>query len=177
MRLSIFVRRSVISLLGVLALSLGVAYAQTPNVCVSKSANNERSKQGLGSAYSQTQNGVAYPIDLQTTLRLAGAQNLDIRIARSELQKARANQLMAWEKFLPWLSPGAVFERRYGLSFSSGNGAINEADYGYNLPGLLSWDVCLSGMRSLTPFPQDNSSGPQVTLSTLNGKTPRWRPP
>ncbi|MGO8821178.1 MAG: TolC family protein [Desulfomonilaceae bacterium] len=136
MRLSIFVRRSVISLLGVLALSLSVAYAQTPNVCVSKSANNERGRQGLGAAYSQTQNGLAYPIDLQTTLRLAGAQNLDIRIARSELQKARANQLMAWEQFLPWLSTGAVFERRDGLSFSSGNGAINEAHYGYNLPGF-----------------------------------------
>ncbi len=136
MRLSIFVRRSVISLLGVLALSLGVAYAQTPNVCVSKSANNERGKQGLGAAYSQTQNGAAYPIDLQTTLRLAGAQNLDIRIARSELQKARANQLMAWEQFMPWLSTGAVFERRDGMSFSSGNGAINDAHYGYNLPGF-----------------------------------------
>ncbi len=110
MRVSIFVRRSVISLLGVLVLGLGIAYAQT-------------------------QNGMAYPIDLQTTLRLAGAQNLDIRIARSELQRSRANQLMAWEKFLPWLAPGAVFDRRYGMSISSVNGVIEPANYAFNLPG------------------------------------------
>ena len=86
--------------------------------------------------YSQTQNGTAYPIDLQTTLRLAGAQNLDIRIARSELQKARANQLMAWEKFLPWLSSGAVFDQRDGMSLSSVSGVVEKANYGFNLPGL-----------------------------------------
>jgi outer membrane protein TolC len=135
-RLSIFVKRSVISLLGGLALGLGVAYAQTQNVCVSKNANNERGMQGRGAAYSQTQNGTAYPIDLQTTLRLAGAQNLDIRIARSELQKARANQLMAWEKFLPWLSSGAAFDRRDGMSIASLTGVIADAHYGFDLPGL-----------------------------------------
>ncbi|MGC8605646.1 MAG: TolC family protein, partial [Desulfomonilaceae bacterium] len=91
MRFSILARRSVISFFGMLAIGLSVAYAQT-------------------------QNGVAYPIDLQTTLRLAGAQNLDIRIARSELQKARANRLMAWEKFLPYLAPGSVFDQRNGMS-------------------------------------------------------------
>ncbi len=110
MRVSIFVRRSVISLLGVLVLGLGIAYAQT-------------------------QNGMAYPIDLQTTLRLAGAQNLDIRIARSELQRSRANQLMAWEKFLPWLSSGAVFDQRDGMSIASLTGVIEKANYGFNLPG------------------------------------------
>lgn len=91
---------------------------------------------GLSVAYAQTQNGNAYPIDLQTTLRLAGAQNLDIRIARSELQKARANRLMAWEKFLPWLAPGAVFDMRNGMGVSTVSGAIDEGHYAFDLPGL-----------------------------------------
>ncbi|MGC8659097.1 MAG: TolC family protein [Desulfomonilaceae bacterium] len=113
MRHSIFIRRSVCGLLGVLLA-----------ICVS-------------AAYAQTQNSMAYPIDLQTTLRLAGAQNLDIRIARSQLQQSRANQLMAWEKFLPWLAPGAIFDRRDGMSISSVNGFIQDAHYAFNLPGYV----------------------------------------
>ena len=111
MRHSIFIRRSVCGLLGILLA-----------LC-------------LNSANAQTQNGMAYPIDIQTTLRLAGAQNLDIRIARSQLQRSRANQLMAWEKFLPWLAPGAVFDRRDGMSISSVNGLIEDGHYLFNLPG------------------------------------------
>ncbi|MCL5125812.1 MAG: TolC family protein [Deltaproteobacteria bacterium] len=113
MRHSIFIRRSVCGLLGILLA-----------LC-------------LNSANAQTQNGMAYPIDIQTTLRLAGAQNLDIRIARSQLQRSRANQLMAWEKFLPWLTSGAVFDRRDGMSIASLTGQIAEAHYGFNLPGLV----------------------------------------
>ncbi|MGB6064910.1 MAG: TolC family protein [Desulfomonilaceae bacterium] len=109
-RLLVWLGRSVVGLVGVLALF-------------------------LISANAQTQNGMAYPIDLQTTLRLAGAQNLDIRIAQSKLQRSRANQLMAWEKFLPWMAPGAAFERRDGMSISSVNGVIEDANYAFNLPG------------------------------------------
>jgi outer membrane protein TolC len=52
-----------------------------------------------------------YPIDLPTTLQLAGAQNLDVQIARERLEEARANHESAREQFFPWLAPGATYRR------------------------------------------------------------------
>jgi len=53
----------------------------------------------------------AHAIDLPTALRLAGAQNLDIDIARKKLDEARANHLSALEQFLPSASPGFTYRR------------------------------------------------------------------
>jgi len=55
-------------------------------------------------------------IDLATALRLAGAQNLEIQIARQRLEEARARHRMAVQEFLPWLSPGFVYRRHDGLT-------------------------------------------------------------
>ncbi len=52
-----------------------------------------------------------FPIDLLTTLRLAGAQNLDIQIARERLAEARANHGSAVSQFFPTLSPGISYRR------------------------------------------------------------------
>src|SRR5439155_617217 len=52
-----------------------------------------------------------YPIDLLAALRLADAQNLDIRIARERLKEAKAYYASAVEQFLPWISPGAAYRR------------------------------------------------------------------
>lgn len=54
-------------------------------------------------------------IDLPTALRLAGARNLDIRIAREKLAEARAiNESATWQ-FFPWLAPGVTYRRHENL--------------------------------------------------------------
>jgi len=59
---------------------------------------------------AQTNNGVQ-PIDLPTVLRLAGAQNLDVQIAREKLREAKANHLSAVAQFFPWISPGITYRQ------------------------------------------------------------------
>jgi outer membrane protein TolC len=61
-------------------------------------------------AYAET-NNAARPIDLPTALRLAGAQNLDVQIARERLAEARANHQSAVAQFFPWISPGITYRR------------------------------------------------------------------
>jgi outer membrane protein TolC len=56
-------------------------------------------------------NKSVYPIDLSTVLRLAGAHNLDIEIARQRLAEAKANHGSAVATFFPWLSPGITYKR------------------------------------------------------------------
>ncbi len=55
-----------------------------------------------------------YPIDLPTVLRLAGAQNLDVKIAREKLAEAKANHGSAVANFFPWISPGIGYRRHDG---------------------------------------------------------------
>src|SRR4051812_47240801 len=47
-----------------------------------------------------------YFIDLPTSLKLAGAQSLDIQIAREKLAEAKANYESAIWQFFPWIEPG-----------------------------------------------------------------------
>ncbi len=68
-----------------------------------------------------------YPIDLATTLRLAGANGVDIQIARERLEAARANATIATTQFLPWLSAGVNYRRHGGL-IQDVVGNIVEAD-------------------------------------------------
>jgi len=55
-----------------------------------------------------------YPIDLATALRLAGAQNLDVQLARNAVDEAHANYASAVERFLPSLVPSASYLRHTG---------------------------------------------------------------
>jgi len=55
-----------------------------------------------------------YQIDLATVLRLAGAQNLDVQLARSAVDEAHANYASAVERFLPSLVPSASYLRHTG---------------------------------------------------------------
>jgi outer membrane protein TolC len=55
-----------------------------------------------------------YPIDLATVLRLAGAQNLDVQLARGAVDEAQANYTSAVERFLPSLAPSASYLRHTG---------------------------------------------------------------
>jgi outer membrane protein TolC len=55
-----------------------------------------------------------YFIDLPAALRLTGAQNLDVRIAREKLAEAKADNQSALLPFFPWLSAGIVYRSHDG---------------------------------------------------------------
>ena len=61
-------------------------------------------------AKADTKNA-AQEIDLPTALRLAGAQNLDIQIARERLAEAKANHQSTRLQFFPWVSPGITYRQ------------------------------------------------------------------
>jgi outer membrane protein TolC len=54
-------------------------------------------------------------IDLPTALQLAGAQNLDLQIARERLAEAKVNQAGALWQFFPALVPGVSYRRHDDL--------------------------------------------------------------
>jgi outer membrane protein TolC len=60
-----------------------------------------------GAPASRT-NGVSL-VDLPTAMQLAGANNLDVRLARLRLAEARANLESATWQFFPWLAPGFAY--------------------------------------------------------------------
>jgi outer membrane protein TolC len=67
---------------------------------------------GNGSFAADTTNSTGpFQIDLATALRLAGAQNLDVRIAREKLAEAKANHGSAMAQFFPWIAPGITYRR------------------------------------------------------------------
>ena len=93
-----------------------------------------------------------YPIDLPAALRLANAQNLDVRIAREKLNEAKANHESAVELFLPWVSPGAAY-RRHENRIQDVVGNIIDADkQSYAVGGAVSAQMDLGDAiyRSLT---------------------------
>ncbi|HXI47544.1 MAG TPA: TolC family protein [Steroidobacteraceae bacterium] len=55
-----------------------------------------------------------YQIDLATVLRLAGAQNLDVQLARNAVDEAHANYASAVERFLPSFVPSASYLQHSG---------------------------------------------------------------
>jgi outer membrane protein TolC len=54
-------------------------------------------------------------INLETVLRLAKAQNLDVQIAKARLAEAKAVHQSARAQFFPWLSPGITYRRHDNL--------------------------------------------------------------
>lgn len=48
-------------------------------------------------------------LDLATVLRLAGAQNLDVQLAKEKLNEAEARYDAATWKFLPWINVGVAY--------------------------------------------------------------------
>ena len=89
----------------------------------------------LPSAGAQTTNGSSYPIDLPAALRLAGAQNLDIQIARERLREAEAERTSALERFFPWIAPGVSYHRRDGVAQGVPSGIISDAHFQSYYPG------------------------------------------
>ena len=89
----------------------------------------------VGSIYAQPTNDAPYPIDLPTALRLAGAQNLDIQLARQRLSEVQANRQSAVEQFFPWITAGAAYHRRDGVAQAVPAGTISDAHYQSYNPG------------------------------------------
>jgi outer membrane protein TolC len=73
-------------------------------------------------------------INLPATLRLAGAQNLDIQIARERLAEARGVQESAIEKFFPSAAPGIAYRRHDNL-IQNTEGVIEEVHKQSFAPG------------------------------------------
>jgi outer membrane protein TolC len=93
---------------------------------------------------AQPTNGGPYPIDLPTALRLAGAQNLDIQIARERLNEAQANRQSAVELFFPWIAAGVGYHRRDGVAQAVPSGVISDAHFqSYSPGGALAAQVDL----------------------------------
>ncbi|MDE3068970.1 MAG: TolC family protein [Verrucomicrobiota bacterium] len=86
-------------------------------------------------ASAQQTNSDTLPIDLPTALRLAGAQNLDVQIARDRLKEAQADRASALEKFFPWLAPGVSYHRRDGVAQAVPAGTISDAHFQSYSPG------------------------------------------
>src|SRR5206468_9610994 len=86
-------------------------------------------------AGAQMTNDTVYPIDLPTALRLVGARNLDIQIARERLNEAQANRQSAVEQFFPWVAPGFSYHRRDGVAQSVPSGVISDAHFQSYSPG------------------------------------------
>jgi outer membrane protein TolC len=87
---------------------------------------------GLRVACAQT---TTSPIDLPTVLRLAGARNLDVQIARERLNEAEANRQIALEQFIPSLTPGITYHRRDGMAQAVPAGTVSETDFQSYAPG------------------------------------------
>jgi outer membrane protein TolC len=86
-------------------------------------------------ADAELTNATTYPIDLSTTLRLAGARNLDVQIARERLKEAQANHSSALQQFFPWISPGIGYHRRDGEAQAVPSGIISDTHYQSYYPG------------------------------------------
>jgi outer membrane protein TolC len=69
----------------------------------------------------------ALPIDLATTLRLAGAQNLDVQLARNAVDQAHAGYASALGGFLPAIVPAARYLRHTGVA-QGADGSMLDAD-------------------------------------------------
>lgn len=79
-----------------------------------------------------------HPIDLPTALRLAGAQNLDVQIAKQKLAEARANHAMAREQFFPWLTPGFVYRREDGQMQETSGNIFNVSRQSYSVGATVA---------------------------------------
>jgi len=84
--------------------ALALCFAPLLPCCASASEEVERA----------SANGAPQHINLTASLRLAGVNNLDIKIVEQRLIEARANHLIALEKFVPSLSGGPGFAQHDG---------------------------------------------------------------
>jgi len=90
---------------------------------------------GAALARAQSAGSASIPIDLPTALRLAGAQSIDVQIARERLKEAQANQESATENFFPWVAPGVAYHRRDGMAQAVPAGTVSDTHLQSYAPG------------------------------------------
>jgi outer membrane protein TolC len=129
-RLAIYDLRSAVFAAAVAALNVLPTHAQGPTNAAYSGGLPATLPEG-----AQLTNGAVYPIDLPTTLRLAGARNLDIQIAREGLAEAQANRQTALEQFFPWISAGVAYNRGEGAVVNVPPGTLPNAHYQFYNPG------------------------------------------
>jgi len=83
------------------------------------------------------------PIDLATALRLAGAQNLDVQIARERLAEAKQIATVHSGSFFPWLSLGVSYRRHNDLVQNVEGNIINTDKESYTVGPTLNAQVDL----------------------------------
>ncbi len=71
--------------------------------------------------------GRAQPIDLATALRLAGAQNLDVKLVAEKVTLAQAEHTLAQEQFFPWVTVGTGLRGHQG-NIQAVDGVILDAN-------------------------------------------------
>jgi outer membrane protein TolC len=81
------------------------------------------------------------PIDLPTALRLAGAQNLDVQIARERVREAQANHQSAVAQFFPWISAGIAYRQHDNNIQDVQGNIIDVHKYSYAPGGALNAQV------------------------------------
>ena len=69
-------------------------------------------------------------------LRLAGARNLEVQIARERLREAQAELISSKERFFPWIAPGVGYHRRDGVAQAVPAGTISDAHFQSYSPGV-----------------------------------------
>ena len=72
-------------------------------------------------------NAAEQPISLPAVLRLAGANNLDIKLATERVTEAQAQHEAAWMQWFPYVTPGVSFRRHEG-NIQTVDGQIIDAD-------------------------------------------------
>ncbi len=75
-------------------------------------------------------------IDLPSALRLAGARNIDIQLARGKVAEAYAAEESAIERFFPWVAPGVTYRRHDNL-IQNTEGSIEEVHKQSYAPGSI----------------------------------------
>jgi outer membrane protein TolC len=116
-------------------------------------------------------------IDLPTVLCLAGAQNLDVQIARQRLAEAAAADTSAKLQFLPWLSPGLSYRGHGGNTQDVAGNIVDTQKHSYTAGLALAAQVDLGDAvyRKLSAEQvrraAEQSVGAQQRDSTLSAAT------
>jgi outer membrane protein TolC len=116
--------------------------------------------QSVGSPTNEIETNV-YEIDLPTALRLAGAQNLDVQLARQRLAEAQALHDSALLQFFPWVSAGISYRRHDGLTQST-EGDILDVNKQAYAPGAAlvgQWELGDAIYRKLAAKQLEHAAG------------------
>ena len=126
---------------------------------------------GVCLARAQTSNLSSSPIDLPTVLRLAGARNLDVQIARQALNEAQANRQSALEQFIPSLTPGVAYHQRDGMAQAVPAGTVSDTHFQSYAPGGTVAAQVVLGDSIYQAWRPGNWSTRRINLCKPNART------